>query len=82
MKTIYDLGVWQNSVDSETYAFPIGAKDAWGDVAYPKLRSAEWKFEGILPKGMDVTDMKPVTGNRVRCKIGGASMNTADWAIQ
>jgi hypothetical protein len=83
MKTIYDLAIWHHSVDAETYAFPIGAKDAWGDVIYPKLNSVEWVSHGTLPKGMEVTDVKPVKGNRVKVTIAGAKgVNTADWAFQ
>jgi hypothetical protein len=81
MKTIYDLAIWHHAVDGETYAFPIGAKDVWGDVIYPKLNSAEWDYKGTLPKGMPITNVKVVQGHRVKVTIAGANgINTADWA--
>lgn len=83
MKTKYDLAVWHHGTDGETYAFPIGAKDTLGDEIFPKLNSAEWTYQGTLPKGMEVTNVKPVTGNRVKCSLGGANgINTADWAYE
>jgi hypothetical protein len=82
MKTLYDTSIWHHNVDGETYAFPIGAKDVWGDVIYPKLNVVDWVHKGTLPKGVEVTDVKPVKGNRVKCTLAGQKgVNTADWAI-
>jgi hypothetical protein len=82
MKTKYDLAIWQNMNDGETYAFPLGAIDSWGEVAYPALNDITWIYKGTLPKGVLIADMKRVTGNRIRCTLAGAKgVNTADWAL-
>lgn len=82
MKTIYDLAIWHNNADGETYAFPIGAKDILGDEVIPAINYDDWTGRGVLPKGLQVTNVRPVTGNRVRCTIAGITMNTADWAFR
>jgi hypothetical protein len=81
MKTKFDVAVWQNVQNGEAYAFPLGAKDAWGEDIVPLIDHAGWNFKATLPVGQPVTDVKPVTGHRVRCKLAGISVNTADWAI-
>jgi len=82
MKTTYDLAIWHHASDGETYAFPIGAKDIFGDVIHPVLNDVSWTYKGTLPKGAEVSDVEPVKGNRVRCTLAGAKgINTADWAI-
>lgn len=81
-KTTYDLAVWKHHSDGEVYAFPIGAKDSWDEEIHPSLNSAEWTYQGTLPKGLDVSNVKPMNGNRVKCTIAGANgVNTADWAF-
>lgn len=82
MKTKYDLAIWHSLGDGETYAFPLGATDVWGDAIYPALNDQTWSYKGTMPKGCPVADLKVVTGNRVRCKLNGASVNTANWAIE
>jgi hypothetical protein len=81
-KTKYDVAVWHKLDDGETYAFPLGVKDAWGGEVVPLIDNAGWQYNGTLPKGQPVAEVKPVTGNRVRCKLAGKSVNTADWAIE
>ena len=81
MKTIYDVAVWHDATDGETYAFPIGTRDTFRDVAFPKLGDVSWTYRGTLPRGASVSDVKPVQGDRVRCTLAGAKgVNTANWA--
>jgi hypothetical protein len=80
MKTKYDLAVWQHK-DGETYAFPLGVPDSDGFDIVPGISSLEWNFKCVLPKGMEVTNVKTVTGHRVKCTLGGANgVNTWDKA--
>lgn len=81
MKTKFDLAVWRNAEDGETYAFPIGAKDVLGGVIYPVLGNKAWTYQGTMPKGCPVTDVRAVKGDRVTCKLNGATVNTANWAV-
>lgn len=82
MKTKYDLAVWHNSEEPSTSAFPIGAKDAWGDEIFPLLDERTWTYKGTMPRGCPVTDIKRLEGNKVQCKLGGTTVFTADWAIE
>ena len=80
MKTKYALTIWHHLTNGETFAFPIDAPTPWGGVIYPILNPDEWAYKGTLQKGMDVSNVKTIAGNRVKCTIGGASVNTANWA--
>ena len=65
MKTKYDVAIWRNLEAGETYAFPLGVKDSWGQDVVPLIDNAGWEFKCTLPKGQPVTDVKPVVGNKV-----------------
>lgn len=80
--TKFDLAIWLRKDDSVTYALPLGAEDVCGDLMYPELNTVTWEYKGTLPKGQVVTGVKPVVGKRVSCKIAGAIVHTAAWAIQ
>jgi hypothetical protein len=82
VKTKYDLAIWHNSEEGETYAFPIGTTDSWSGTVYPALNNAAWTYKGTMPKGCPVADVKPVAGRRVRCKLNGSAVSTADWVLE
>ncbi len=85
MKTIHDLAVWRNKLDGELYAFPLGAKDVWGDVINPPPsvdEDGEWIENGTIQTGTDVSNVTLVKGKRVRCVIDGLTVNTASWAFR
>ena len=77
----YDTAVWHHRDDGETYTFPLGVGDAYGAEIYPLFNDVQWVFKGTLPAGLTVTDVNPVTEQRVRCKLAGVTVNTAEWAI-
>ncbi len=81
MKTNCAVAVWHklDDPDQGTYALPL--ETPWGDAPVPLLNMQTWEFKGVLPKGANVEDAKRVVGNRVRCKINGTTMFTADWAL-
>lgn len=79
MKTKYDLAIWHNSNDGETYAFPPQRAGHLGRGDDPLVNDIGWTYKGTLPKGASVADPKPVKGHRVRCTLAGQKgVNTAD----
>jgi hypothetical protein len=74
------VAVWRNAVEGADYAFPL--KDPWGGVTYPLIRQHEWKFEGVLPAGTPVSNVRVDHADRVRCVLGGIEALTASWALE
>lgn len=82
IKLKYAVAVWHRSEGSTTYAFPIGAKDEFGEEMYPLINEATWQYKGTLPRGMPVSDINKIEGNKIKCKVAGCEVYTADWALE
>jgi hypothetical protein len=81
-KLKYPLNVWRNIEDGINYGFPVGAKDPWGGEVVPLFQNQTWEYWGQLPAEQKVKNVKIVQGNRVKCQVGGQTIDTADWALE
>jgi hypothetical protein len=78
----FPVAIWAHKDEARYYAFPLGAKDRWGADVVPLIDDATWEYKGTLPDGLLVTDVENDDGNRVRCRLGGKLVYTADWALK
>jgi hypothetical protein len=83
MQTLnYAVAVWFDRRGGDYYAFPIGAKDSWGQDIIPEIDQEHWSFKFVIPQGTPATEVKPDNGDRVRCNIAGCSMFTGAWVLK